>query len=32
VQIANREGGFIPGVGQSVHVGWRASAGQVFNA
>jgi putative spermidine/putrescine transport system ATP-binding protein len=32
VQIANREGGFIPGVGQPVHVGWRASAGQVFNA
>lgn len=32
VQIANREGGFTPDVGQSVHVGWRASAGQVFNA
>ncbi len=32
VQIANREGGFAPEVGQSVHVGWRASAGQVFNA
>ena len=32
VQIANREGGFAPGVGQHVHVGWRASAGQVFNA
>ncbi len=29
VQIANR-GGFAPEVGQSVHVGWRASAGQVF--
>ena len=32
VQIANREGGFAPGVGQHVHVGWRASAGQVFKA
>jgi putative spermidine/putrescine transport system ATP-binding protein len=32
VQIANREGGFAPEVGQKVHVGWRASAGQVFNA
>src|SRR5215217_816533 len=31
VQIANREGGFTPEVGQSVHVGWPASAGQVFN-
>ncbi len=31
VQIANREGGFTPDVGQTVHVGWRASAGQVFN-
>ncbi len=31
VQIANREGGFSPEVGQSVHVGWSASAGQVFN-
>jgi putative spermidine/putrescine transport system ATP-binding protein len=30
VQIANREGGFTPEVGQSVHVGWPASAGQVF--
>jgi putative spermidine/putrescine transport system ATP-binding protein len=30
VQIANREGGFAPDVGQQVHVGWRASAGQVF--
>ena len=32
VQIANREGGFSPDVGQSVHVGWPASAGQVFKA
>ena len=32
VQIANRDGGFAPEVGQKVHVGWRASAGQVFNA
>ncbi|HEX9557885.1 MAG TPA: ABC transporter ATP-binding protein [Reyranella sp.] len=31
VQIANREGGFAPKVGQPVHVGWPASAGQVFN-
>jgi putative spermidine/putrescine transport system ATP-binding protein len=31
VQIANREGGFTPGVGQPVHVGWPASAGQIFN-
>ncbi|MFI4999916.1 MAG: ABC transporter ATP-binding protein, partial [Reyranellales bacterium] len=30
VQIANREGGFTPDVGQSVHVGWPASAGLVF--
>jgi putative spermidine/putrescine transport system ATP-binding protein len=30
VQIANREGGFTPDVGQPVHVGWPASAGQVF--
>jgi putative spermidine/putrescine transport system ATP-binding protein len=30
VQIANREGGFAPEVGQSVHVGWPASAGLVF--
>jgi putative spermidine/putrescine transport system ATP-binding protein len=29
VQIANR-GGFAPEVGQQVHVGWRAPAGQVF--
>ena len=31
VQIANRDGGFAPEVGQPVHVGWPASAGQVFN-
>ena len=31
VQVANREGGLAPDVGQSVHVGWPASAGQVFN-
>ena len=31
VQIANRDGGFAPEVGQSVHVGWQASDGQVFN-
>jgi putative spermidine/putrescine transport system ATP-binding protein len=31
VQIANRDGGFVPEVGQPVHVGWPASAGQVFN-
>jgi putative spermidine/putrescine transport system ATP-binding protein len=31
VQIANREGGFAPEVGQPVHVGWPASAGQVFS-
>jgi putative spermidine/putrescine transport system ATP-binding protein len=31
VQVANREGGFSPAVGQPVHVGWSASAGQVFN-
>src|SRR5471030_647241 len=30
VQIANRDGGFAPAVGHKVHVGWRASAGQVF--
>jgi len=30
VQIANREGGFAPEVGQAVHVGWPASAGLVF--
>jgi putative spermidine/putrescine transport system ATP-binding protein len=32
VQIANREGGFAPEVGQSVHVGWPVSAGLVFAA
>jgi putative spermidine/putrescine transport system ATP-binding protein len=32
VQIANREGGFSPEVGQPVHVGWALSAGQVFMA
>ena len=31
VQVANREGGFAPDVGQSVHVGWPASAGLVFS-
>jgi putative spermidine/putrescine transport system ATP-binding protein len=31
VQTANRESGFTPDVGQPVHVGWPASAGQVFN-
>ena len=31
VQVANREGGFAPEVGQTVHVGWPASAGQVFS-
>ena len=31
VQIANREGGLAPDVGQAVHVGWPASAGQIFN-
>ena len=31
VQVANRDSGFAPEVGQSVHVGWPASAGQVFN-
>jgi putative spermidine/putrescine transport system ATP-binding protein len=30
VQIANRADGFAPEVGQRVHVGWQASAGQVF--
>ncbi len=29
-QIANRDGAFVPEVGQPVHVGWPASAGQVF--
>ena len=32
VQIANRDGGFTPEVGQAVHVGWPAAAGQVFIA
>ena len=32
VQIANRDGGFALEVGQSVHVGWPASAGRVFIA
>jgi putative spermidine/putrescine transport system ATP-binding protein len=31
VQVANREGGFAPDVGGSVHVGWQAPAAQVFN-
>ena len=31
VQVANRDGRPAPVVGQSVHVGWPASAGQVFN-
>ncbi len=30
VQIANRDGGFAPQVGQQVHIGWPASAGLVF--
>ncbi len=30
VQIANRDGGFAPHVGQHVHIGWPASAGLVF--
>ncbi len=30
VQIANRDGGFAPQVGQHVHVGWPASAGLIF--
>ncbi len=30
VQIANRDGGFAPEVGQAVHVGWPASAVLVF--
>src|SRR5258706_8475431 len=29
-QIANRDGGFTPEVGQAVHVGWPAAAGLVF--
>ena len=32
VQIANREGGFQPAIGQAVHVGWPAAAGLVFTA
>ena len=31
VHVANREGGFVPEVGQPVHVGWAATAGRVFN-
>jgi len=31
VQVANRDGGFSPDVGDAVHVGWSASAGQVFS-
>ncbi|HLG47306.1 MAG TPA: ABC transporter ATP-binding protein [Reyranella sp.] len=31
VQIANRDGGFTPEVGQPVFVGWPAAAGMVFN-
>jgi putative spermidine/putrescine transport system ATP-binding protein len=31
VQIANRDGGFAPEVGQHVHVGWPASAGLIFS-
>ena len=31
VQMANREGGFTPEIGQAVHVGWSRSAGQVFS-
>jgi putative spermidine/putrescine transport system ATP-binding protein len=31
VQIANRDGGFAPEVGQSVFVGWQASAAKVFS-
>jgi putative spermidine/putrescine transport system ATP-binding protein len=30
VQVANRADGFAPEVGQAVHVGWQASAGQIF--
>jgi len=32
VQIANREGGFAPEIGQAVQVGWPAAAGLVFAA
>ena len=31
-QIANRDDGFSPEVGQPVHVGWQAAAGQVFKS
>jgi putative spermidine/putrescine transport system ATP-binding protein len=31
VQVANRDGGYAPDVGQAVFVGWPATAGQVFN-
>jgi len=31
VQIANRAGGFVPEIGQPVHVGWPKSASLVFN-
>jgi putative spermidine/putrescine transport system ATP-binding protein len=30
VQVANRADAFAPEIGQTVHVGWRASVGQVF--
>ena len=29
--LLNAEDGFAPEVGQAVHVGWPASAGQIFN-
>jgi putative spermidine/putrescine transport system ATP-binding protein len=32
VQIANREGGFAPQIGEAVHVGWPAATGLVFAA
>jgi len=32
VQIANREDGFQPAIGQAVQVGWPAAAGLVFAA
>jgi putative spermidine/putrescine transport system ATP-binding protein len=32
VQVANRDGGFAPEIGQPVHVGWSRTAGQIFNA
>ncbi|SKA02771.1 putative spermidine/putrescine transport system ATP-binding protein [Enhydrobacter aerosaccus] len=31
VHVANRDGAFVPEVGQPVHVGWPAAAAQVFN-